>query len=125
MAKRYPDIGFALADINQVGSDVSQYFLVSSSPSLVYFDEETIETHGTLNPMLLFTELEIDEFAQSIRTQTRGMWFSGMDELRQHADTAEQEPVLLEQGMNYAAANLDYKEYIESQYALLVAQIFL
>ena len=53
------------------------------------------------------------------------MWFSGMDELRQHADTAEQEPVLLEQGMNYAAANLDYKEYIESQYALLVAQIFL
>ena len=75
--------------------------------------------------MLLFTELEIDEFAQSIRTQTRGMWFSGMDELRQHADTAEQEPVLLEQGMNYAAANLDYKEYIESQYALLVAQIFL
>lgn len=132
LARENPDIVFATTSITEVSSELLQYFKVSNSPSLVYYDGQKIGTYRTLetDSEQALDESDIKSFIDSIpesQVERIGSWFSNSHDLNRHADSIKSKFVQgIMPGMNYiASSEKDFSDDIESQYDELLQKVFL
>lgn len=132
LARRHSEIVFATASITEVSSELLQFFKVSNSPSLVYYDGQKIGIYRTLNaiPEQSLEESHITLFLDSVedgKEARAGLWFQSSEELHKYANLEKPDfQPEMKLGMNYIASpERDFTDDIESQYDQLVRKISL
>ncbi|WPK24040.1 hypothetical protein PUMCH_001295 [Australozyma saopauloensis] len=127
LAQQNPHLAFATAELNKVDSKVVREFRVSNSPSLVFYDGQTVGVLGTFSANEVVDDEQTIRFTNLLTSKSIGTWFSNLAELQTHADEAEYvDTILLKPGMNAMAHSAkDFEEDIEGQYEQLLGKISL
>lgn len=127
LAQNSPNLHFAIARMNEVGSDVLRHFRVSHSPSLVYIDKKAIGTYGTFEGGAnRISEGEIRTFLSLDKTHEFGVWFPNLQSLHKHAEMAISSSEEAFMPMKQVAGKTnDFSDDINEQYDQLVVQISL